>query len=281
MSVGTAARSTDSRKAKSRGTKSRGEATGVDRKGLAKQDKSGSGVLAKRSGGKKADASAGRSSAASRAYERRQQRAVAVLGDDVATGVLPKRSSAFAARIPFVATIIGMLSVGLMMTLLLTTRAAEDSYQLSAAREANQKLAQERDALQKEVQSNDSPPELAAKARDLGMIPAKDPAKLVVAPDGGVLVVGTPAPAQGAPAPLLNAPAPGATQVRPGVPTVPNRTPVATAPPAATPPAATPPGTAPPVRATPQTPNSPQVQAQGEQLVPMTISPQPADAGPR
>ena len=163
------------------------------------------------------DDGAQRSSAAQRAYERRQQRAALHAGD-VETATLPKRRAGkLAARIPFVAAIIGMLSVGLAITLLLTTRSAEESYKLSAARDHNQQLIEEKAALQRDVESADSAPDLAAKARDLGMIPAKDPARLVVAADGGVVVVGEPKPAEGAPAPLLNgnsatrgaAPAPG------------------------------------------------------------------------
>ncbi len=206
-----------------------------------------------------------KSTAARRAYEKRQQRAALVLGDDVAPGVLPKRATEFAARIPFVATIIGLLSMGLALTLLLTTRSAEESYEISAAREQNQRLMEERATLQRDVQSADSAPDLAAKARELGMIPAKDPARLLVAPDGAVIVVGTPTPAAGAPAPLLN----GRTPARVSAP-APVRTP-----------AAVPIQPVAPTRATPQPSNGPQVQAQGEQLMPMTISVQPPAGGPR
>ncbi|HEY5856859.1 MAG TPA: hypothetical protein VIW24_23135, partial [Aldersonia sp.] len=69
------------------------------------------------------------SGAAKRAYQRRQQRAATVGGG---AAVLPKQGGAFAARIPFVAAIIALLSCGLALTLLLTTRAAEDSYDLSS-----------------------------------------------------------------------------------------------------------------------------------------------------
>ena len=195
-----------------------------------------------------------RSSAASKAYERRRQRAVAVLGDE-GPAVLPKRVTALRARIPFVASIIALLSCGLALTLMLTTRAAEDSYQLSAARAENLRMAQERAALERDVQAADAAPDLAARARDLGMIPARDPARLIVAADGGVAVVGTPAPAEGGAVPLLNPPSQNGNRSsssevpvqRSGSQPAPTTT-----------------------RATPQPSNSPQVQAQGEQLVPMT-----------
>ncbi|MEV6139800.1 hypothetical protein AB0L63_27890 [Nocardia sp. NPDC051990] len=142
-----------------------------------------------------------KSGAAQRAYAKRRTRAEQS-GDH---HDLPKqRASAMATRIPFVAAIIALLGCGLALTLLLTTRSAEDSYQLGDARATNRKLADERAALQREVEAADSAPELAARARELGMIPATDPARLVIGPDGGVTVVGKPTPAQGAPVPPLN-----------------------------------------------------------------------------
>ncbi|WP_328392201.1 hypothetical protein [Nocardia sp. NBC_00416] len=154
------------------------------------------------------DAERVRSGAAQRAYARRRQRAAGP--SDTAPAVAAR--SELAGRGPFVAAILAMFGCGLALTLVLTTRAAEDSYQLSDAREANRVLSDERAALQREVAAADSAPELAARARELGMIPAEDPARLVVAPDGTVTVVGEPKPAQGPPAPPLNAPP------RPGAP---------------------------------------------------------------
>ncbi|WP_051407080.1 hypothetical protein [Nocardia sp. CNY236] len=149
------------------------------------------------------DAERVKSGAAQRAYERRRVRARS--RSEPATAGAARRS-ATAARIPFVTAVIALLGCGLAATLLLTTRAAEDSYQLGDARANNRRLADERAALQREVEAADSAPELAARARELGMIPAEDPARLVIEPDGSVTVIGTPTPAQGAPAPLLNAP---------------------------------------------------------------------------
>ncbi|MEU2123714.1 hypothetical protein [Nocardia niwae] len=148
------------------------------------------------------DAERVKSGAAQRAYARRRMRAET--GSDSA--FLPTvRRSAMTARIPFVTAIIALLGCGLALTLLLTTRAAEDSYQLGDARATNRRLADERAALQREVEVADSAPELALRARELGMIPAKDPARLLIGPDGSVTVIGKPAPAQGTPVPPLNA----------------------------------------------------------------------------
>lgn len=143
------------------------------------------------------DAERVKSGAAQRAYERRRQRS--------GTPAAPAGTE-LTGRVPFVAAILAMFGCGLALTLVLTTRAAEDSYQLSDAREANRVLADERAALQREVAAADSAPELATRARELGMIPADDPARLVVAPDGTITVIGEPAPAQGPPAPPLNPP---------------------------------------------------------------------------
>ncbi|NUS95581.1 MAG: hypothetical protein HOQ36_24745, partial [Nocardia sp.] len=147
------------------------------------------------------DAERVKSGAAQRAYARRRQRT----GGPGAAPEAAARTE-LAGRGPFVAAILAMFGCGLALTLVLTTRAAEDSYQLSDAREANRVLSDERAALQREVAAADSPPELATRARELGMIPARDPARLVVAPDGTVTVFGEPKPAQGPPAPPLNGP---------------------------------------------------------------------------
>ncbi|MEV0364526.1 hypothetical protein [Nocardia fusca] len=152
------------------------------------------------------DAERVKSGAAQRAYARRRQRT----GGPSGTAPVAAPRSELAGRGPFVAAILAMFGCGLALTLVLTTRAAEDSYQLSDAREANRVLADERAALQREVAAADSAPELAARARELGMIPAVDPARLVVAPDGTVTVVGEPKPAYGPPAPPLNGPRAGA-----------------------------------------------------------------------
>ncbi|MBL1077793.1 hypothetical protein JK358_25655 [Nocardia sp. 2] len=151
-----------------------------------------------------------KSGAAQRAYARRRSRES---GRVELPPVLRRSGEPMArGRMGFVAGIIALLGCGLALTLLLTTRATEDSYQLGAERAANQKLIDEKAALQREVEAADSAPELAQRAAELGMIPAKDPARLVIGPDGSVTVVGNPQPAQGSPAAPLNTtpPAPSA-----------------------------------------------------------------------
>ncbi len=156
------------------------------------------------------DGGSGRSGAALRAYERRQQRASVQGGGSVSSSHAATRLSnsgvSVTARIPFVALIIGLLTLGLGLTLLLTTRSAGDSYDLSEAKAYNERLVQQKSSLQRDVQLADSAPELARKAADLGMIPAANAARLLVAPDGSVQVVGTPGPAQGEPVAPLDPP---------------------------------------------------------------------------
>lgn len=150
-----------------------------------------------------------RSSAAQRAYQRRNQRA-AQLGVDVAeTRGRTTGAGRVRTRIPFVATIIALLGVGMAVTLLLTTRAAEDSYELSTARAYNESLIQQRAVLQRDVEAGNSAPVLALEAAKLGMIPTGQVARIVAAEDGSVRVVGDAVPAQGAPPAPLNPAGPG------------------------------------------------------------------------
>ncbi|UYP17467.1 hypothetical protein OED52_12215 [Rhodococcus sp. Z13] len=149
----------------------------------------------------------GRSTAAQRAYQRRSQRAAQLGLSPTETRGRRLGGGRVRTRIPFVATIIALLGVGMAVTLLLTTRATEDSYELSAARAYNESLTQKRAVLQRDVETGNSAPALALAAARLGMIPAGQVARLVVAEDGSVQVVGDPVPAQGAPPAPLDPPA--------------------------------------------------------------------------
>ncbi|MFD6860194.1 hypothetical protein ACFWCF_23015 [Rhodococcus sp. NPDC060090] len=148
-----------------------------------------------------------RSTAAQRAYQRRNQRAAQTVSPTETRGRITG-ASRVATRIPFVASIIGLLAVGMMVTLLLTTRAAEDSYELSTARAYNESLLQERAVLQRDVEAGLTAPVLAQHAAGLGMIPTGQVARLVVGEDGSVEVVGDPVAAQGGPPAPLNRPDP-------------------------------------------------------------------------
>lgn len=135
--------------------------------------------------------SRGRSAASQRAYARKEQRRA---GHALVSRGAPAR------RAPFVLLIMALLTVGLIASLWLSTAAAADSYRLEQARLQARELSERSEQLRQEVASLQTAPELARRARDLGMVPTGEPAHLVVRPDGTVLVVGKPAPATVPPA---------------------------------------------------------------------------------
>lgn len=153
-----------------------------------------------------------RSPAVARAYARRAQRS----GH-------PRHRAAGAetGRARFVVLIMALLALALTATLWLSTAAAADSYQLESARKTARTLAERAETLGREVASLETAPQLARRARELGMVPAGDAAQLVVRPDGSVGVIGqprrvsAPAPPPPAPPPQPLPPAPAAQQVAP------------------------------------------------------------------
>jgi hypothetical protein len=140
----------------------------------------------------------GRSAAAQRAYARRAQRegrpaervarvrALSALSDE----------DRAAGRASFVVLIITLLVVGVATTLWLSTQAIADSYRLDDAKQQADQLAERADQLQRDVTKAESASALAERAKSMGMVPAGDPARLVVKPDGRVVVVGEPTKAQ-------------------------------------------------------------------------------------
>jgi hypothetical protein len=136
-----------------------------------------------------------RRSAQQKAYARRDERA------GRGAGVRPARAAAPAGRPQFVLLNMVLLAVGLVATLWLSTAAAADSYRLQDATAEARVLSEQAERLHQEVAVLASAPELARRAAELGMTPVRDPARLVVAPDGSVEVVGTPRAAVAPPSP--------------------------------------------------------------------------------
>jgi hypothetical protein len=163
-----------------------------------------------------------RSAAAERAYARRAQRA------ERATGVTPavrqERKPGSASRVTFVVLVMVLLIGGVVATLWFSTQATADAYRLEQAKKQTQELAQHVADLQRQVAERDSAPALGQRAMQLGMVPAGDPAHLVVGPDGTVTVIGTPSAA--------HAPPPPTTTTTPPPPAAPATT--TTAPPTTT-----------------------------------------------
>jgi cell division protein FtsI (penicillin-binding protein 3) len=186
-----------------------------------------------------------RSQAVQRAYARRAQRTATPHGG--ARSVDPHNLDPH--RAPFVLLMMGLLAVALVATLWLSTAAAADSYHLQSAQERARNLTERSENLSREVANLETAPELARRARELGMVPAGDPAQLVVRPDGAVVLIGQPRRAT-APPPLAPAPAAAPAPAEPPPPAPAEQPPPAPAeqpPPApAQPPAPAPAAPAPP-----------------------------------
>lgn len=160
-----------------------------------------------------------RSKAAQRAIDRRARRAADRKSDSkqnksTGGGITaaeqrgPRgRRAAMAARlrrVPFVVPVLGLLVLGLGLSLWLSTTAAQDSYQLGIERQENQALVDRRDQLKREYESGDSAPELSDKATQLGLVPSRNPARMVVDTQGRPEILGEPAPADGRPMGTIN-----------------------------------------------------------------------------
>ncbi|WP_130346240.1 septum formation initiator [Herbihabitans rhizosphaerae] len=142
-----------------------------------------------------------RSAAAERAYAKRAQR----MGEAPAVKAKAETRRA-GSKVPFVVLIMGLLAVGVVSTLWLSTQAVADSYRLDQAKTAATNLAERAERLRREVAQLDSAQALSERAKAQGMIPANDPARMVVRPDGSISVVGDAKPVRPAPPPPPPAP---------------------------------------------------------------------------
>jgi hypothetical protein len=154
-------------------------------------------------------AQAGRSPAVVRAYARRAQRMGAPRGGS---------DHADSGRTPFVMLVMVALAVALVATLWLSTAATAGSYHLQSARKDARNLTERSESLGREVATLETAPELARRARELGMVPAGDAARLVQRPDGSVFLIGQPRRATAtAPAPPVPPAQPPPAQPAPPV----------------------------------------------------------------
>jgi hypothetical protein len=199
-----------------------------------------------------------RGRATGRAYARRDDRLRKLVG-----GRAP-RTAPTAGRAKFVLLVMGLLAVGLIVTLWLSTAAAADSYRLQDARVAARALSEQSEQLRREVMAMDAAPALAQQAAALGMVPVQDSARLVVGPDGAVTLVGTPKAAIATAPPALPAPVVAPNGTTPGASTT--ATPIAT-------PTATPDG------ADPNTPTADAAAAAGASAPTTAATPTPAPNG--
>lgn len=157
-----------------------------------------------------------RTSAADRAYARRAQRAELSRRSRVGNGSpeperrllrLPRLHGP-RSRASFVLLMMGLLATGVAATLWLSTQAIADTYRLDELHESNAGLLERKEQLQQQVARQESASSLAERAKELGMVPAVDPAWIVVEDDGRITVVGEPTKAApSAPPPNPEAPA--------------------------------------------------------------------------
>jgi hypothetical protein len=99
-------------------------------------------------------------------------------------------------RAPFVLLIVAMLVGTTLGLLILNTAIAVDSLKATGLRADNAARAQEVQRLEQQVVSGGAPAEIAAAAVAAGLVPAGPAAYLVIDPDGGSVLRGTPEPAE-------------------------------------------------------------------------------------
>jgi hypothetical protein len=116
----------------------------------------------------------------------------------MSTTVTPRRRAPRALRhprAPFVLLVVAMLVGTTLGLLILNTVIAVDSLKANELRADNAARAQEVQRLEQQVVSGRTPAEIARAAVAAGLVPAGPAAYLVIDPDGGSVLRGTPAEA--------------------------------------------------------------------------------------
>lgn len=102
-------------------------------------------------------------------------------------------------RTPFVLLVLGLIIGGMCALLALNTASAANEVARHSLAARGEGLAARVADLQNQVAASAAPANLANAAGSLGMVPAGNPAFLVVGRDGQVRVMGSPGPVTGAP----------------------------------------------------------------------------------
>ena len=114
-------------------------------------------------------------------------------------GLPPRvRRRSFAApgsRAPFVLLVVALLVCTTLGLLILNTVIAVDSLKATSLRAENAERAQEVQRLEQQVTTAGTPAEIARAAEAAGLVPSGTPGYLVLDPDGGAVLRGTPEPA--------------------------------------------------------------------------------------
>jgi hypothetical protein len=98
-------------------------------------------------------------------------------------------------RAPFVLLVVALLVGTTLGLLILNTAIAVDSVKATQLQARNAERAQEVQRLERQVVAGGAPAQVAAAAVAAGLVPAGTAAYLVIAPDGSVVLRGTPVPA--------------------------------------------------------------------------------------
>jgi hypothetical protein len=88
-----------------------------------------------------------------------------------------------APRAPFVALVLVLVLIGVIGILVLNTRIAENAFKLDALRTKQSTLDRDEERLRSDLASKESPVTLASRAKQLGLVPSRTPAFLLL-PDG-------------------------------------------------------------------------------------------------
>lgn len=88
-----------------------------------------------------------------------------------------------APRAPFVALVLVLVLLGVIGILVLNTRIAENAFKLDALRTKQSTLDRDEERLRSDLANKESPVTLASRAKQLGLVPSRTPAFLLL-PDG-------------------------------------------------------------------------------------------------
>jgi cell division protein FtsB len=109
-----------------------------------------------------------------------------------------------AGRGPFAALVMVLLAGGLVALLMLNTALSQDSFTVQKLQRQTTQLMNEQQGLQQQIDGWSAPDALAARARQLGMVPAGNPA--FITDQGKVLGLPSRLPAAPSPVPTPQAP---------------------------------------------------------------------------
>ena len=137
-------------------------------------------------------------------------------GVHVSSRTSGKRAGGGAPRVPFALLVTGLIVGGLALLVALNTASAANEMRRHSLTDRDAQVVAGIEELRNEVAASAAPANLAAAARRLGMVPAGNPAFIVVGADGSAQVMGRPAAVTGPPVPVApQPPAPRRTKSAP------------------------------------------------------------------